>query len=181
MCEDCSRRKYLIPHVDGLKESKVCNDCYFFLISGASVIFEETLLAPSSANKSLSPSSTGSAKILPDSNFELNTFFKFKQEVQDDIQRNMVYDDNMKKLRETQSNGCLQLQSNDDSSVDRNNYEDKNMSGILRRTLSSSSLFTGRSGSKSNQTKIVTAESKCSVCSTEFSLFFKKKQTCQSW
>lgn len=180
MCEDCSRRKYLIPHVDSHKESKVCNDCYFFLISGASVIFEETLLTPSSASKSLYPSCTGSAKILPDSNFELNTFFKFKQEVQEDIQRNMIHDENsQKKHRETHANSCLQLQSNDDNSLNRNS-NDKNM-GMLRKTMSSSSLFAGLSGSKSTHTRVVTAESKCSICSTEFSLFFKKKQTCQAW
>lgn len=168
VCEDCSRRKFLIPYVDACKESRVCNDCYFFLISGASVIFEETLLGSSST-----PSSAAS-RLLPDSNFELDTFFKFKQDVQEDIQRNIIDDKNLEELREGNLYSSVRFECNDDNTLKRSKTE-KNV-----KTLSSSSLFAGRGGGGGG-TKTVTAEDKCSVCSTEFSLLFKKKQICKLW
>ena len=78
VCKDCSKKKFLIPYVDPLKESRTCNDCYFFLVSGASIIFEKNLV-PSSSTSLISS--------MPHSSFELSTFLKFKQDVHEDIQR----------------------------------------------------------------------------------------------
>lgn len=172
VCGECSRRKFLIPYVNPNKESRVCNDCYFFLVSGADALVENSVstAAVSATNRNsvatspryrVSMSSTNDLSVDRDdlnSPFDLDRFLQIKQDVSEDLEnRNSAHNNNSYNGSSKPLSSRIKIPSI------------RFKAGTLSISTDLSPISTPNNSGK-----------KCQVCSCEFSVF-KPKQICKNW